>query len=327
MNSSYFDADSSEGQPITEEKKAKVVEIRKLLGPLPEKLSLYCSDACIARYLEARNWNIKKALKMLKGSLKWRLDYKPEEIRWEEVAAEAETGKIYRTNIRDRHGRSILVMRPGRENTHSGKGQIRYLVYCMENAILNLRPGQSQMVWLIDYDGYKLSNVSLSVSKETAHILQDHYPERLGVAVLYNPPKFFEPFWKMIKPFLEQKTRKKVRFVYTDDPSSSKIMEDVFGMDRLESALGADSQLSFDYEEYANRMREDDKRIPSFWTRREDANGGQAEERTAAEVPPVPRLSESESDDSSGGNGVDSSPQRPPSGDESVDEEPPRAST
>ncbi|CAA6659470.1 unnamed protein product [Spirodela intermedia] len=186
---------------------------------------MYCT------ILEARNWNIKKALKMLKGSLKWRLDYKPEEIRWEEVAAEAETGKIYRTNIRDRHGRSILVMRPGRE--------IRYLVYCMENAILNLRPGQSQMVWLIDYDG-----------KETAHILQDHYPERLGVAVLYNPPKFFEPFWK------------KVRFVYTDDPSSSKIMEDVFGMDRLESALGADSQLSFDYEEYANRMREDDKRIP-----------------------------------------------------------------
>lgn len=83
------------------------------------------------------------------------------------------------------------------QNSKSAKGQIKYLVYCMENAILNLGPGQSQMVWLIDYDGYKLSNVSLAVSKETAHILQDHYPERLGLAILYNPPKFFEPFWKV----------------------------------------------------------------------------------------------------------------------------------
>lgn len=60
----------------------QVDEIRKSLGPLPEKLSIYCSDACIARYLVARNWNIKKTLKMLKQSLKWRAEYKPEEIRW-----------------------------------------------------------------------------------------------------------------------------------------------------------------------------------------------------------------------------------------------------
>jgi hypothetical protein len=31
----------------------------------------------------------------------------------------------------------------------------------------------------------------------TADVLQGHYPERLGVAILYNAPKFFEPFWKV----------------------------------------------------------------------------------------------------------------------------------
>lgn len=65
----------------------------------------------------------------------------------------------------------------------------------MENAILNLPPDQEQMVWLIDFDGFHLSNISIKVTKETAHVLQEHYPERLGVAILYNPPKFFEPFW------------------------------------------------------------------------------------------------------------------------------------
>ena len=68
----------------------------------------------------------------------------------------------------------------------------------MENAILNLAPDQEQMVWLIDFEGFNLSNISVKVTRETAHVLQECYPERLGLAILYNPPKFFEPFWKVL---------------------------------------------------------------------------------------------------------------------------------
>jgi len=42
----------------------------------------FCDDACLRRYLEARNWNVDKAKKMLEETLKWRSIYKPEEIRW-----------------------------------------------------------------------------------------------------------------------------------------------------------------------------------------------------------------------------------------------------
>lgn len=83
------------------------------------------------------------------------------------------------------------------QNTKDAKGQVKYLVYCMENAILNLPQGQDQMVWLIDFAGFNLGNLSIHVTKLTADVLQGHYPERLGVAILYNAPKFFEPFWKV----------------------------------------------------------------------------------------------------------------------------------
>lgn len=72
----------------------------------------------------------------------------------------------------------------------------------MENAILNLPPGQEQMVWLIDFSGFSMGNISVKVTRETAHVLQDHYPERLGLAILYNPPKFFESFWTVSLLFL-----------------------------------------------------------------------------------------------------------------------------
>ncbi|XP_050211978.1 uncharacterized protein LOC126662128 isoform X2 [Mercurialis annua] len=251
----------------TEEQQAKINEVRKLVGSLPEKLSIYCSDASITRYLKARNWNVKKAIKMLKETLKWRAEYKPEEIRWEEVSSEAQTGKIYRTSYIDKQGRTVLVMRPSCQNTKSTKGQIRYLVYCMENAILNLPPDQEQMVWLIDFHGFNLSHISLKVTKETAHVLQDHYPERLGLAILYNPPKFFEPFYTVAKAFLEPKTYNKVKFVYSGEPNTMKIMEDVFDMDHLESAFGGKDSSGFDINKYGERMREDDKRMPSFWTK------------------------------------------------------------
>ncbi|KAF2553576.1 hypothetical protein F2Q68_00035430 [Brassica cretica] len=145
------------------------------------------------------------------------------------------------------------------KNTKSPKGQIRFLVYCMENAIMNLPDNQEQMVWLIDFHGFNMSHLSIKVSRETAHVLQEHYPERLGLAILYNPPKIFEPFWKMVKPFLEPKTCNKVKFVYSDDNVSKKILEDIFDMEQLEVAFGGEnSDLSFNFEKYAERMREDD---------------------------------------------------------------------
>lgn len=69
----------------------------------------------------------------------------------------------------------------------------------MENAILNLSPEQEQMVWLIDFQGFNMSHISIKVTRETAHVLQEHYPERLGLAILYNAPKFFEPFFTVTK--------------------------------------------------------------------------------------------------------------------------------
>lgn len=243
-----------------EEQQAKVDAVRKLIGPVADKLPVLCSDASILRYLKARNWSTKKASKMLKETLKWKLTYKPEKILWENIAHEAETGKVYRANYHDKLGRVVLVMRPGLQNTSSSEGQIRYLVYCMENAIMNMKQDQEQMVWLIDFQKWNMSSISVKVTRETANVLQNHYPERLGLGILYNPPKVFESFWTMVKPFIEPKTYKKIRFVYSEDPRSQKIMEEFFDFDKLESTFGGKNTNGFSYEAYARQMREDDAR-------------------------------------------------------------------
>lgn len=239
------------------EEKAKLKELRTWLGELSELHAQFCSDACLHRYLRATNWNKKKAGKMIKDTLKWREQYKPEQVKLEEIAKEAETGKIYRGNFRDKDARTVLVMRPGVENTSQLEGQVRYLVYCMENAIMNLPPDQEQMVWLVDFEGWNMSMIPVMTAREIAHVLQNHYPERLAYAILYNPPKIFEMFWNVVKPFLDPNTQKKVNFVYNKDEESQKLMESLFDMDKVESAFGGRSTYRFNKDQCANLMKED----------------------------------------------------------------------
>lgn len=85
------------------------------------------------------------------------------------------------------------------QNTTSPEGNIRHLVYLIENAILNLPEGQEQMSWLIDFNGWSFNtNIPISTARDIIYVLQNHYPERLAIVILYNPPKFFEAFYKVI---------------------------------------------------------------------------------------------------------------------------------
>lgn len=69
----------------------------------------------------------------------------------------------------------------------------------------------------------------------------------------------------MVKPLLETKTYNKVKFGYSDDQNTKKLMEDLFDFDHLESAFGGKDTAEFEINKYAERMKEDDKKIPSFW--------------------------------------------------------------
>ncbi|KAG4915751.1 hypothetical protein JHK87_053308 [Glycine soja] len=109
------------------------------------------------------------------------------------------------------------------------------------------------MVWLIDFQGWSTTCLSLKTARDTTQILQAHYPEMLGLAIFYNPPK------SMVKPFLEPKTYKKVIFVYPDNPRSHMVMEEHLDMDKLESYFGGKNTVGFNYQAYAQKMKEGDR--------------------------------------------------------------------
>lgn len=68
----------------------------------------------------------------------------------------------------------------------------------------------------------------------------------------------------MVKPFLEKKTYRKVKFVHSDKPESKKMMEYLFDVEMLESCFGGKNSVGFNYDEYAKCMIEEDKKMDEF---------------------------------------------------------------
>ena len=235
-------------------------------------LKRFANDACLCRYLRARSWNLKKALKMFSATARWRAKTRPERIKWRDVQAEGATGKQYLAGT-DKEGRNVLVMRPGRENTKEHAGNIRFLIYTLERATWREKPQddhplgshvehhREKLVLLIDFTGWTLATAPpMRTSRETLCILQDHFPERLAVAVLYNPPWIFAVFWKAISPFIDPETYRKIRFVNPKREKEINRMKRMFKMESIERDMGGERDPAFDLEAFASEADAHDER-------------------------------------------------------------------
>ena len=55
-------------------------------------------------------------------------------------------------------------------------------------------------------------NGSFAIARTILHIVQTHYPERLGTAVVAHLPWLLHAFYKLLNPFIDPVTRAKVVF-------------------------------------------------------------------------------------------------------------------
>ncbi|KAI0042536.1 CRAL/TRIO domain-containing protein [Auriscalpium vulgare] len=196
----------------------------------------------VPRYLRAAKWKVDDAKKRIQGTIEWRREFKPELIPPEEVKIEAATGKIILTGF-DVDGRPIIYMRPGRENTETSPRQLRHLVYVLERAKDLMPPGQESLMIIVDYKSTTLrTNPSISVARKVLTILQHHYVETLGRAIVVNLPLLLNFFYKGISPFLDPVTRDKMRF----NPDLFELIPRA----QLDADFGGEYEFQFDHEVY-----------------------------------------------------------------------------
>ncbi|RFU75391.1 hypothetical protein TARUN_6840 [Trichoderma arundinaceum] len=183
-------------------------------GPLTDRELSWLTRDCLLRYLRATKWSVDDAAKRLLSTLAWRREYGIDEFTPEHISPEQETGKQIILGF-DRQGRPCQYLNPGRQNTDASPRQIQHLFYMVERVVDMMPPGVEMLSLMINFKPSKQrqnTSVPVSMAREVLHILQNHYPERLGKALIINVPWLVQGFFKIITPFIDPVTREKLKF-------------------------------------------------------------------------------------------------------------------
>ncbi|KAJ1816775.1 hypothetical protein LPJ60_005165, partial [Coemansia sp. RSA 2675] len=200
--------------PAVEPETQKYVDME-----MPLDIEGWLSDECIARYVRARKGVYEDTKRALRKTIEWRAATRPHALRPDAVEIENRTGKMYFNGF-DKMARPIIYMYNHRQNTKDADSQIRWVVYTMEIGIRHMRPDVEKVILAVDATHWSFSNsVSIGTARKFLDTLANHYPERLGHAIIFNPPKFFVAFYSLLSPFVDPATRAKVAFVKPDAPA------------------------------------------------------------------------------------------------------------
>lgn len=166
--------------------------------------------------LVARNLDVDAAFKMWQGIVEWRKEYQPEKVDPVDAEAYLSLGVIHHCGP-DKHGRPVIYAQSKHHaiDAEHHERNLRTIVNLLEKAKQeSVRTADGYIVVIIDQEdvGRKNMDTHLFIGKPgLVHILQDFFPETLGVCILLHTGLIFRLMWAIISPFLDEKTRNKVK--------------------------------------------------------------------------------------------------------------------
>lgn len=165
--------------PTTSEKNATTASIS-------DDERMWLTRECLLRYLRATKWNVSEAIDRLQRTLTWRREYGMENLTADYISPENQTGKQIILGY-DIHARPCLYLLPSKQNTERSERQIQHLVFMLERVIDLMVPDQETIALVVNYSDSKSGqNASVGQARQTLNILQNHYPERMGRALVIN---------------------------------------------------------------------------------------------------------------------------------------------
>lgn len=252
-------------EPLKYSKEIEEEGVRCILNALSiDEIKAMSDPNLPLRHFRADKGHIEKAIKRTKYAIQWRQDFGVETLlrsvenpRTDEeheirniLMHESSTAKIYVRN-HDREGRATLYFYLVRENTYNHKHNMMHLVFQIEKGIAcSAKNGFDKVNIIMDFTDWKLKDASsIETTKETIHILQDCYVERLNRVFMTNAPVIFRSFWNIAKPFIDPTTKRKI--VFCSGKTGLKEVEGQFDLNKLEKCAGGVNDLRpFDVQEY-----------------------------------------------------------------------------
>ncbi|KAI0825493.1 CRAL/TRIO domain-containing protein [Irpex lacteus] len=205
----------------------------------------------LVKFLRARELNVQEAQTMLVATLKWRQEFKIDELLSEEFPEDV-FGGVGRVFGHDKEGRPVtynvygggLDMNPVFSDV---KRFIRWRVQLMEKTVRLLDfEKYDQMIQVHDYEGVSFMGGrdpnQKAAAGEASKIFQDNYPEFLAYKFFINVPTFATWIFWLFKPLLSAKTFAKMNVVGTGKSTVSAALLPVIDAKELPKRYGGEAE-------------------------------------------------------------------------------------
>ena len=104
---------------------------------------------------------------------------------------------------------------------------------------------------VIDGDNFSWSKMpSLQHLKTFITILQDHFPDRLGIIVLANLGRVGEILVGIIKPLISEEVRQKIIVLPHDERRRQQVLRTIIGDENIPNWLGGTDSFEFNHDTY-----------------------------------------------------------------------------
>jgi hypothetical protein len=179
-------------------------------------------DVLILRWLRARKWDVDAAVQQLIDTLKWRREWGVDElIAKGENALDIEELMSEKTYFmgRDKEGRPInyIHVKDHINNQFPVEATEKLGVLSVETGRKLLGDGHETGTVVMDMSGFGMHNMDYQLVKFFIHLLENHYPESLGLALVVHAPLIFHSCWIVIKHWLDPVVEAKIHFLRHDE--------------------------------------------------------------------------------------------------------------
>jgi hypothetical protein len=175
-------------------------------------------DVILLRYLRARKWNLINALDQLIETLTWRNKFGVNQLIYQGESdlnlEEIQLGKTFYMG-HDREGRPIsyVSIKDHVKGQFSSESTEKLTVLSMEIGRKLLKYPNESVTVVFDLNGFSMKNMDYQHTKFLINLLQNYYPESLGLALIINAPWLFNGCWFIIKPWLDPVVENKIHFI------------------------------------------------------------------------------------------------------------------
>ncbi|KAK3268192.1 hypothetical protein CYMTET_23292 [Cymbomonas tetramitiformis] len=189
---------------MDEKEERSVQELRALLTKrcdLSKAAAAFCTQHTLLRFYKAQRGDLVKACESLTQTLEWRKDNVDGRVLQCPTCKVKPGSHSFQRVGSDLLNRPVIYGSPARASDPTVKPTVDHVVYALEEAFGKGGGGPGQWVWIVDLNGFQLKHaLNIQLGLQFASIFTKHYPERLGIMLLINPPLVFDILWKVPGP-------------------------------------------------------------------------------------------------------------------------------